>query len=79
MKIQPVITKNGSKRINVVYNSYRVGAKHKQFKWGDFQKACDFAVNIYDDKYIDTCPNELLDWMKDNDHPILRKKYFDFC
>ena len=79
MKIQPVITKNGSKRINVVYNSARVGSKHKQFKWSNFQEACDFAVNIEDDKYIDTCPNALRQWAIENNHPILRCKFFDFC
>ena len=78
MKIQPIDSKKQGKGINVLYH-IKDKKCNKFFKWNQFKEASDFAITIEDDRYMDSCPKELRNWIKENNHSILRKKCFDFC
>ena len=78
MKIQQIKPVKQGQGINILYQ-IKEKKFNKFFKWNQFNEASDFAVSIFDDRYIDSCPLELLDWMKQNNHPIIQKKYWDFC
>ena len=78
MKIQQINSKTPGTGINILYQ-IKERKFNKFFKWNQFKDCCNFAVSIEDDRYIDSCPLELLDWMKQNNHPIIQKKYWDFC
>ena len=80
MKFLRMVNKKKEQTICVEYHSTRVlNNKCKLFKWNQKKEACDFALSIEDDKYIDMCTYELVQWIHETGHPISKKKFWDFC
>ncbi len=78
MKLQFILS-NGVKRLNVQYNSILRKHKNKTFPEKNYKELLDFAVGIITDRYISSCPLEIYEWAKENNHPILFQKRWDFC
>ena len=78
MKIQQIKSVKQGQGINILYQ-IKEKKFNKFFKWNQFNECCNFAISIEDDRYLDSCPNDLRLWIHDNNHPIIQKKYWDFC
>ena len=78
MKIQYINSLKQGKGINVLYH-IKDKKCNKFFKWNQFKDCCNFAITIEDDRYMDSFPNALRLWAIENGHPIIQKKYVDFC
>lgn len=64
--------------INVQYDSpLGKKQKNKTFKMEDYSGVLNFALGL-PDKFIMTCPMEVLDWAKKNNHTILKNKRWEF-
>ena len=64
------------RRICISYDSLQYRRKTKTFKVVNMTEALDFALNL-DNRYIDSCSDEIYNFAVKIDHDILTKK--DWC
>ena len=77
MKIQ-IIKNRGAPIINIQYDGMNHKPKNKTFQAGQYLAALNFAVSL-PDQYVMSCEENIHDWAVQNNHDVLKLKFWAFC